>query len=72
MSKFRIPYGKGHLSFSLPDGVEAEVVVPPETPAAPDPAGAVEAKPTATTAMQAKQTLMEQRFCFRRPQVYDA
>lgn len=41
--RFRVPYGKGELSFSLPDGVEAEVVVPPETPAAPDPAGAVEA-----------------------------
>ncbi len=47
MSKFSLPYGKGHLSFSLPDAVEAEVVAPPETPAAPDPAGAVEAALTA-------------------------
>jgi nickel-dependent lactate racemase len=43
VSEFSVPYGKGHLSFSLPDGVEAEVVVPPATPAAPDPASAVEA-----------------------------
>jgi len=43
MSKFNIPYGKGELSFSLPDSVEAAVVVPRETPAAPDPGAAVEA-----------------------------
>ena len=41
--QFRVPYGKGELSFGLPDGVEAEVVVPADMPAAPDPAGAVEA-----------------------------
>ncbi len=41
MSEFTIPYGKGHLSFHLPDGIEAEVVVPPGMPAAPDPAGSV-------------------------------
>ncbi|MBC8263604.1 MAG: nickel-dependent lactate racemase [Anaerolineales bacterium] len=48
MSGFNLPYGKGHLSFSLPDAVEAEVVAPPETPAAPDPvSAAVEAALTA-------------------------
>jgi len=43
MSTFTIPYGQGHLSFVLPDGLEAEVVTPRHTPAAPDPAAAVEA-----------------------------
>lgn len=43
MSEFTIPYGKGELSFSLPEGLEAEVVAPQEKPAAPDPIGAVEA-----------------------------
>ena len=43
MSTFSIPYGKGELSFGLPDGVEAEVVAPPDVPAASDPVGAVEA-----------------------------
>jgi nickel-dependent lactate racemase len=43
MSEFTIPYGKGHLHFHLPEGIEAKVVVPLETPAAPDPAGAVKA-----------------------------
>jgi len=42
MSEFTVPYGKGHLGFNIPDGIEAEVVAPPEAPAAPDPAGAVE------------------------------
>lgn len=43
MSEFSLPYDKGHLSFHLPDSIRAEVVVPPDTPAAPDPAGAVKA-----------------------------
>jgi nickel-dependent lactate racemase len=43
VSEFTLPYGKGHLSFRLPDGIEAEVVAPRETSAAPDPIGAVEA-----------------------------
>lgn len=41
--EFRIPYGKNHLSFLLPDGLEIEVVEPAETPAVPDPLGEVEA-----------------------------
>ncbi len=40
---FSVPYGMGQLDFRLPDGVTAQVIAPPETPAAPDPAGAAEA-----------------------------
>jgi len=38
---FRLPYGKGHLSFSLPDGIQAEVIVSREIPVASDPVRAV-------------------------------
>ncbi|MBU0492566.1 MAG: nickel-dependent lactate racemase [Chloroflexi bacterium] len=40
---FSVPYGTKQLDFDLPDGMTAQVVVPPETPAAPDPTGVVEA-----------------------------
>jgi nickel-dependent lactate racemase len=40
---YRIPYGKGHLDFELPDDLEVDVVAMPETDAAPDPVAAVEA-----------------------------
>lgn len=43
MATFSIPYHDKNLHFSLPDGVETEVVVPRDVPAAPDPVGAVEA-----------------------------
>lgn len=37
-----VPYGNGRLRFRLPAGVQAEIVAAAETPAAPDPLGAVE------------------------------
>jgi nickel-dependent lactate racemase len=40
---YRVPYGKGHLSFELPDDLEVDVVALPETDAVPDPVAAVEA-----------------------------
>ena len=43
MSTYSIPYGKGELSFTLPNGIEAEVIEPVDVPAAPDPVAAVEA-----------------------------
>jgi nickel-dependent lactate racemase len=43
MKQYRIPYGKDYLDFDLPDDLAVEVVALPETTAAPDPAGAVEA-----------------------------
>jgi nickel-dependent lactate racemase len=43
MSEFNLPYGKGNLTFSLPDGLAVEVVEPPEAAAAVDPLGVVEA-----------------------------
>jgi nickel-dependent lactate racemase len=43
MSTYSLPYGKGHISFDLPYGMEVAVVVPRDVPAAPDPAGAVAA-----------------------------
>jgi nickel-dependent lactate racemase len=41
--EFSLPYGKGNLTFHLPDGLPVEVVEPPEVVAAADPLGAVEA-----------------------------
>lgn len=43
MTALTVPYGRDHLSFSLPDHLAAEVVALPDTPATPDPTGAVEA-----------------------------
>ena len=43
MSKFSLPYGRGHLSFDLPDVVRAKVIEPVDMLAAPDLVGAVEA-----------------------------
>ena len=43
MPELSIPYGERHLRFRLPAEVQAEIVAAPETPAAPDPLGAVEA-----------------------------
>jgi len=40
---FSVPYGARQLDFSLPAGLTVQVIAPPATPAAPDPAGAVEA-----------------------------
>ncbi|MGD8243769.1 MAG: nickel-dependent lactate racemase [Anaerolineae bacterium] len=47
MQEHKIPYGKGNLSFRLPDGLEVEVVAPPAAPATPNPTCAVEAALTA-------------------------
>ncbi|MEJ2208339.1 MAG: nickel-dependent lactate racemase [Anaerolineae bacterium] len=43
MGEFRVPYGRGSVSFCLPDGLEVEVVAPREVAAAADPAGEVRA-----------------------------
>ncbi len=37
MTDFRLPYGKGCLTLTLPDGYPVEVIAPQDTPAAPDP-----------------------------------
>jgi nickel-dependent lactate racemase len=42
MPDFSVPYGKGHLSFSLPEMVQTEVVTPRSVPAVPDAIAAVE------------------------------
>jgi nickel-dependent lactate racemase len=47
MSEFSVPYGKGQLSFHVPDNLALEVIALRETPAAPDPISAVEAALTA-------------------------
>ncbi|MGD8997539.1 MAG: nickel-dependent lactate racemase [Anaerolineae bacterium] len=43
MSQFCLPYGKGELSFCLPDHLDAEVIVPQHAPPGPDPLGIVRA-----------------------------
>ena len=42
MAEFRIPYGPGHLAFSLPERVRAETIEAQEAPAIQDPLSAVE------------------------------
>ncbi|MCD4686732.1 MAG: lactate racemase domain-containing protein, partial [Anaerolineae bacterium] len=41
MTEFRLPYGKTHVTFTLPDEREIAWIAPLETPAAPDPAALV-------------------------------
>jgi nickel-dependent lactate racemase len=43
MSVFSLPYGKGELSFRLPNHLDANVIVPRDTPPGPDPLGIVRA-----------------------------
>jgi nickel-dependent lactate racemase len=43
MKSFTIPYGKGCLTFELPDAMEAEVIAPVDVPPVPDPVRAIEA-----------------------------
>jgi nickel-dependent lactate racemase len=43
MPVFSLPYGMGELSFHLPDNIGADVIVPRDTPPAPDPLSDVRA-----------------------------
>ncbi len=43
MATFSVPYGRGQLSFRLPESLPVEVIAPPEVLAADDPLGLVEA-----------------------------
>jgi nickel-dependent lactate racemase len=40
--RFRLPYGKAEIAFTLPAGSTPTLVLPPETPTLPDPAEAVQ------------------------------
>lgn len=41
MKTYSLPYGKTSLAFSLPDDIQAEIILPPEIPPAPDPQASV-------------------------------
>ncbi len=42
MAEYRIPYGKGSLSFSLPDDLPTDLLAPAPVEVTPDPVAAVE------------------------------
>jgi nickel-dependent lactate racemase len=41
MKTYSLPYGKTSLAFNLPDDIQAEIILPPEIPPAPDPQASV-------------------------------
>ncbi len=43
MSEYRVPYGRGYLAFTLPDGFHIDLIAPVEIAGASDPIRAVEA-----------------------------